>query len=113
MQARTDLNLGCVVYSETENGIAAEWISNQNGKIRQGTGLGIRTDHQKPGNRFEGIFEVSYSDADGNKAPNLELTILFNLGYYTLTWSRDGIITDQGIGIMYDNKLVVSYAQVI
>ncbi|MGD1892566.1 MAG: hypothetical protein ACFB15_18495 [Cyclobacteriaceae bacterium] len=113
MLDRNNVNLGCVVYSESINGIEAEWIFNRKDKIERGTGIGIRLTELNKKRRFEGEFEITYSDADGNKSPKLNLIISFELGYYNLTWKNNEKITDIGIGIESDNKLLASYTKAI
>lgn len=110
---RSNIHLGCVVYSESINGIEAEWIFNRKNKIERGTGIGIRLTELNKKRRFEGEFEITYSDADGNKSPKLNLVISSELGYYTLTWSNNEKITDIGIGIERGNTLLVSFTKVI
>ncbi|MEM9076852.1 MAG: hypothetical protein AAGC43_07425 [Bacteroidota bacterium] len=110
---RSNIPLGCVVYSESTNGIKAKWIFNRKDKIERGTGIGIRLTELNKKRRFEGEFEITYSDTDGNKSPKLNLIISFELGYYSLTWNNKEKITDIGIGIESDNKLLVSYTKAI
>lgn len=102
-------NLGCVVYSESMDGIVAEWIYNREGKIERGSGKGIRLSQLNRNRRFEGEFEIIYIDELGNKSPEISLTILFTSGHYSLTWKIDNAITDVGIGIETHDKLLVSY----
>ena len=108
-----NVNLGCVVYSESINEIEAEWVFNRNGKIERGTGKGIRLSELNKKRRFEGEFEITYSDADGNKSPKLTLIISSEMGCYSLTWQDKEKMTDVGIGIERDNKLLASYTKAI
>ena len=109
----SNVHLGCVVYSESINGIEAEWIFKRKDKIERGTGIGIRLTELNKERRFEGEFEITYADADGNTSPKLNLIISFELGYYNLTWNTNEKITDIGIGIESDNKLLASYTKAI
>ncbi len=107
------LNIGCVVYAETSNGIKAEWVFSKNDKTEHGKGVGVRLTELNKKRKFEGEFEITYSDANGNKSPILNLIISFESGYYKLTWNKNKKITDIGIGIESDNKLLASYTEVI
>lgn len=113
MEKKNKLNLGCVVYTEIGNGIEATWIFNQNGEIQRGIGIGTRISKQKFEHRFEGEFEISYSDQNGNKSPSLTLIITYNTGVYNLTWKKNGATTDLGIGMIVDDKLLASYAEIM
>lgn len=106
------MNLGCVIYSASINGIEAEWVFNQNDKIERGTGKGIRLSGLNKNRKFEGEFEITYSDAYGNKSSKIRLTIQFESEYYKLTWKIDNKITDIGMGIENNNKLFVSFKKV-
>ncbi|MEM9324234.1 MAG: hypothetical protein AAGA85_01200 [Bacteroidota bacterium] len=112
MQNFINLALGCVVYTETQRGVEADWIYCREGKVERGKGMGVRLTHPKDGGGFEGTFEVSYQDEAGNESPKLLLTIIGESGYYALSWSREGQTTDVGIGVMSDDKLVVSYTEI-
>ena len=113
MLNRDNVHLGCVVYSESINGIEAEWIFNRKDKIEGGTGIGIRLTELNKKRRFEGEFEITYSDADGNKSPKLNLIISFESKHYNLIWYNNEEVTDIGIGIDSDNKLLASYTKAI
>lgn len=113
MNNRININLGCVIYTETNNGIAAEWIFKKNDKIEHGNGIGKRLTNLNKERRFEGEFEITYSDANGNKSSKLKLIISFDSGYYNLTWNNNEKNTDIGIGIERNNNLLVSYTEII
>ncbi|PRX56646.1 hypothetical protein [Flagellimonas meridianipacifica] len=113
MLNKSNIPLGCVVYSESIHGIEAEWIFKRKDTIERGKGIGIRLTEVNKKRRYEGEFEITYSDTDGNTSPKLYLIISFESGYYTLTWSNNEKITDIGIGIERDNKLLVSYTKAI
>ncbi|MBI9038127.1 MAG: hypothetical protein JEY97_08350, partial [Bacteroidales bacterium] len=93
--------------------IIAEWIFRKNDKIEQGNGIGKRLTKLNKKRRFEGEFEITYSDANGNKSSKLNLIISFESGYYNLTWNNNERNTDIGIGIESDNNLLASYTEVI
>ena len=112
MQNRVELNLGGVIYSKSENGIEAQWIFNNKGEILSGTGNGIRLTELSSKNEFEGQFEITYLEENGDKSPKLILSILFQSGIYHLTWRINEKITDIGIGFEKDNKLFASYKKV-
>jgi len=97
------------VYSESDSGLDAEWIFNQNNVIQRGVGKGIRISELNLKRRFEGVFEITYSDENGNKSPRLNLNITHESGYYKLIWKIGDEITDIGIGIEKDDKLFSSY----
>ena len=113
MKESNRLNLGCVVYSETANGIEANWIYNHHGEIQRGIGNGIRISKRKFEHRFEGEYEISYSDQNGNKSPDLNLNITYNMGFYTLSWKKNGAKTELGIGLMVNDILLASYTEVM
>ena len=113
MKERTHLNLGCVVYTQTSDGIIAEWIYSRNGKIESGTGIGIRASDGHLAKGIEGLYEITYFDQKGNPSPNLLLTISANSDHYNLSWSHNGKTTDLGIGILKDNKLLASYTEML
>lgn len=105
------MNLGCVIYSESIDGIDAKWIFNRDGNIRHGIGKGKRLSPLNKKRRFEGDFEITYSVENENISQKLILSIKFKSGYYNLIWKIGNKITDVGIGIESDNKLLVSYKQ--
>lgn len=102
-------NIGCVVYSETETGIEAEWVFSENGKITRGTGIGIRLTELNSERRLEGAYEITYSDQNGVKSPKLSLIISFEFECYKLEWANNGTVTDIGVGIASNNKLSAGY----
>lgn len=104
-------NIGCVIYTETNNCITAEWVSSKKGKIDKGNGIGIRLTKAKSKRRFEGEYEIIYTDMKGNNSPKLKLIILFESGYYRLKWINNKTITDIGIGIENDNKLSAGWSE--
>lgn len=104
-------HLGCVIYTETTIGILAEWVSKGNGKITQGNGIGRRLSDLNKKRRFEGTYEITYVDANGDKSPKLHLTISFEAGFYHLVWKDNQKTTDTGIGIENNNMLLVSYTK--
>ncbi len=113
MLNKINFNLGCVVYTETTDGIQATWLHDREGSVERGTGIGKRLTRFDPKRSFEGQFEITYYDIDGNPSPQLNLTISFDSGYYRLTWRINGEITDLGIGFKSDKKLLVSYREAI
>jgi len=108
-----ELNLGCVVYSEALTGIEAQWICKREGEIQRGTGIGKRRSKLNKNRIFEGEFEIVYTDENGIASPMLNLTILFESECYSLIWKTGSEITDIGIGIINDHKLIVSYQKAI
>lgn len=104
-------DIGCVIYTETKSGIKAEWIFSENKNINKGFGIGTRITKLNTLNRFEGTFEIEYTDINGVKSPKLELVISFQAGYYYLTWINNNTTTDIGIGLLNDGKLSVGYRQ--
>ncbi len=104
-------NFGCVVYSETVDGIHAEWVFLGNSEIERGTGHGNRLTELNKALRFDGEFEITYTDANGETSPKLHLTISFESGTYHLTWKYNEKTTDFGIGMLKDNMLLVSYTK--
>lgn len=105
-------NVGCVIYTQTDNGISADWVFTENDKITRGTGIGIRLTELNLQNRFEGAYEIIYSDLKGSNSPSLKLIISFELGYYKLLWSNNGKTSDIGIGIENNNQLSAGWVQV-
>ncbi len=113
MEDKINLNIGCVIYTETDNGIKAEWFYYRDNKIEHGNGIGIRLTTLNKKRRFEGEFAITYSDPNENILAKLNLIISFELQCYKLTWKNNERITNMGIGVERENKLVVSYAEVI
>lgn len=105
-------NIGCVIYTETTTGLKAEWICSKNEIIEQGIGVGIRLTALN-NNRFEGEYEIIYTDAKGSTSPKIHLIISLESGVYNLLWKINGKTTDMGIGIERDNKLFASYTAII
>ena len=105
------LNIGCVVYKETDTGIKADWVFSRNDKIEKGEGMGVRSDKSNKKRGFEGEYEITYTDENGNKSPKLKLFISLESEYYSLKWINNETITDFGIGIENDNKLIVIYSE--
>ena len=113
MATRMETKIGAVIYTETIDGIAAEWVFGKNDQIEIGTGEGIRLSSRIMERRFEGQFEIIYRDSNGSESPKLNLDITFNNGCYTLIWSYNGKTTEKGIGIEKDGKLFASYTEVV
>ncbi|SEB40900.1 hypothetical protein SAMN04489761_0528 [Tenacibaculum sp. MAR_2009_124] len=109
MLDRKNLNLGCVVYSLTTDGVKAEWLFSENNEIERGVGSAKRVTKLIKERKFEGEFDIVYIDSNGDKSPKLRLSISFKSGYYYVTWKHKELVTDIGIGIESDNKLLVSY----
>ncbi|TAI47589.1 hypothetical protein [Flagellimonas allohymeniacidonis] len=107
----SNIKLGCVVYTETEDEIYAEWVFRKDAELERGTGRGIRLTELNQTQRFEGEFEITYTDTNGSTSPKLHLTISFESGTYHLTWKENGNTTDFGIGMVKDNMLLVSYTK--
>ncbi|MEP1094164.1 MAG: hypothetical protein ABJG78_03590 [Cyclobacteriaceae bacterium] len=103
-------NVGSVIYTETENGISAEWVFSENANVTRGTGIGIRLTELNLKKRFEGEYEIVYSDINGIKSPNLKLTISFEMSHYKLRWSTNEKTKD--IGIENDTKLSAGWIQI-
>ena len=101
------------MYTETAEGIEADWVFNGNGEIQQGTGRGVRTSKQTFDYKFEGEYTISYADQDGNKSPDLQLVISYHAGVYHLAWKMNDAITDLGIGMILNHKLIASYTKVM
>ena len=112
MPDQINFNLGCVVYAETIDGIEAEWVFHRHDHIARGTGTGVRLTKLNPERPFEGGFEITYFDENGNASPKLDLTISFESGSYHLRWRNGGLTTEVGIGIERDNKLLAGYTEV-
>lgn len=112
MNSDFNIQLGCVIYTETPTGITAEWIYKNNEELVHGKGIGIRTTHIHHERRFEGEFDITYTYANGDTSPMLKLIITFEAEYYNLTWTHHEKVTDIGIGIERNNSLVVSYTEV-
>jgi len=98
-------NIGCVIYTETSDGLNAEWVLSSNEKISSGTGVAIRLSAINENRKFEGEYEIVYSDINGIESPKLRLNISFESDYYKLTWVYNGKVTELGIGIESNNKL--------
>mgnify|MGYP001206758094 CR=1 FL=1 len=105
-------NIGCVIYTETKNGIKAEYVFCKNNAISRGTGIGIRLIESKLKKRFEGAYEIIYTDINGIKSPKLKLIISLELGCYKLSWSNNEETIGIGIGIEKDNKLSVGWIEI-
>ena len=105
-------NIGSVIYTKTNNGITAEWVFSKNDKITRGTGIGKRLTELKLKNKFEGEYEIVYTDINGIKSKKLKLVILSEVGYYNLRWSYNEKTKFIGIGIENDNKLSVGWNQI-
>ena len=109
MEDNINLNLGCVAYTATENGIEADWIYSSKGQVQKGIGKGIRIGKIKAENTFEGEFTISYVNQNGEKSPGLILKISFDSGYYNLSWHLEGKTVDIGIGTLSGDKLIAGY----
>lgn len=109
MEDLENLNLGCVIYQLTNQGLEAEWVQSANNKIAKGTGKAIRITELKPGRKFEGTYEITYEDQQESRSPMLQLKIMMNSDCYHLTWSLNEKITETGIGVISHDRLVVSY----
>ncbi len=107
-----DLNVGCVVYTETMEGISAEWVYGKDGKVANGSDIGIRLTELNTKRRFEGTFEITYLDANGSASPRLRLLISYESNVYRLRWGNTEKTTEIGIGFESDSKLLVGYTEV-
>lgn len=103
------MNLGCVTYSETKQGLKAEWVFSGGDQTTHGTGMAVRLSKQSTQRKFEGEYEIIYTSADGEQSPKLQLTILYASGCYQQEWRHNGELTDIGIGMENGDKLVASY----
>ena len=106
-------NIGCVIYTETDMGIKGEWVFYRDNKVEHGHGIGTRLTPLKSKRKFEGNFEITYFDSEDNKLVKLDLIISFESEWYTLIWKKNEEITDVGIGVERDCKLIVNYSEVI
>ena len=109
MQDKFDYNIGSVIYSETPEGINAKWIFKGTDQVQHGTGEARRLSVLNEDHRFEGEFEITYIDQNGYKSPTLNLVITFISDYYHLAWKTDDQLTDIGIGMENEGKLIASY----
>ena len=107
------ITIGGVIYTETTIGIQAEWYFYKEGKVEQGTGIGIRLTPPNEKRKFEGEYKIIYSDTEGRELAKLHLKIVFEAEYYKLSWKHKEKITDVGIGIERDYQLIASYTEVI
>lgn len=112
MQDFENLNLGCVIYRQTSQGLEAEWVQSANNKVAKGKGKAVRLTELDPVRKFEGTYEITYEDGQENRSPILQLRITMHSDCYDLTWSRNQKITETGIGIISNDKLVASYKSV-
>jgi len=106
------LNLGCVIYKLTKDGLEAEWVRKTSFEVTKGTGKAIRLSKVNPEKPFEGKFEMKYRDKLNNISLPITLNILFEQNIYDLTWSTHGKVTDIGFGIISSNNLVVSFSAI-
>ena len=104
------LNIGCVVYTKTTQGIDAEWRYRQNDQIEKGTGVGIDVSNNV-NERFEGQYDITYVGEQGQKSPTLRLDISQKEGVFYLRWLLDNRTTDIGVGMLVDGKLIAGYAE--
>lgn len=107
-----EINIGCVVYTETNGRISAKWLFQQNDEIDQGSGVGTRLTRLNKNRPFEGEFEITYQDSKGNRSPKLRLIISYDSGHYKLVWYENEKVTDIGIGFEVENKLMASYHKI-
>lgn len=105
------MNLGCVTYSETKEGLKAEWVFSGGDHTTHGTGVAVRLSKQATQRKFEGEYEIIYTSTDWDQSPKLELTISYTSGCYQLEWRHNGVLTDIGIGMENGDKMVASYTK--
>ncbi|MFK8056591.1 MAG: hypothetical protein AB8F78_10765 [Saprospiraceae bacterium] len=113
MPNHPNINVGCVIYTLTEQGMNAEWVFNRNGKTERGTGVAVRLTEIEPERKFEGSYDIVYTNSAGQPSPSIYLTVSLEDGCYTLIWNVEGKPTDQGIGLESDGKLVASWTEVV
>ncbi|WP_350287096.1 hypothetical protein [uncultured Croceitalea sp.] len=106
------INIGCVVYTMTGDGISAEWSFRRNDVMEQGHGIGTRLTAMQKSRPFEGEYEIIYQNSKGNRSPKLRLVISYHSGNYQLIWYENEKVTDIGIGFESDHKLIASYQKV-
>ena len=104
-----NFSVGCVIYTVTKSGINAIWNFNKNDQISNGTGSGERLTKFNPNRRFEGEYEIVYTDINGNKFPKLKLSISFESAYYKLKWDKDEKTEFIGIGIESGDNLCAGW----
>lgn len=103
-------NLGCVVYTKTDNGnITAAWSYTGDGKISTGTGKGILK--SSADDLFGGKYDITYTSEQGRER-SFELLITQKSSHYELRWISNDHVYDEGIGIRKDDKLIVGWRQV-
>lgn len=112
MEDKFALNIGCVIYTETDYGIKAEWLYHRNNELEHGLGTGKRLTKYNPENVFEGEYEITYLDIKGNILALLHLIIKPESEYYKLTWKNKEKVTDMGVGMQRYGNLIVSYTEV-
>lgn len=101
--------MGSVIYSETPEGINAKWIFKGTDEVQYGMGEATRLSALNENHRFEGEFEIIYTDQNGHKSPRLNLVIAFVSDHYQLSWKMGDQLTDIGIGMEHEGKLIASY----
>jgi len=100
-------NIGHVQYSKGDatGELKAIWVHDDYGK-----GTGLATGNE--GYKFEGNYHIKYFDEDGILLAELDLEIINNGSSYNVTWSKHGIVTSLGIGMINSNILSVGYYDV-
>ena len=107
------INIGCVVYTETDTGLEAVWHYDNGEILESGTGIAKRLTPLNKDKIFEGEFVITYFDTDNEPIANLTLIIVFEKEYYKLSWLKDGELAFAGMGFFRDDQLVAGYSKVV
>ncbi|GAA0819477.1 hypothetical protein KO495_02945 [Colwellia sp. D2M02] len=100
-------NIGSVQYSKGNKvgELKAVWIHSD-----YGNGTGSATGSQSA--TFEGKYEIEYFDCNGLSLTVLNLEIIKNAQRYDLSWSKNGVVTSIGIGVVNSGVLSAGYYDV-
>lgn len=101
------MNIGTVIYShgKIEGTLDAVWYHDE-----LGNGYGFA--EGGCGKSFEGEFNISYYNNNGNLLAERKLIIKKEGGHYNLSWLNDGKITAAGRGIELDGKLAAGWINI-
>lgn len=100
-------NIGCAFYEKgSEPGtLTARWCHTRSSPDVISTGIA----RGGPTSGYGGTYEIRYFDVDGKEVAVLDLEVRKTGECYTLTWSKDGHVSDRGLGMEIPGGLVAGW----
>jgi len=100
-------DIGFVKYfiNKDKNMIDAIWVYSINDKEYSGTGI-VEGDFNES---FEGNFNVTYFNDEGEVTHKYEMEVIKKEGHYKLIWTKGEKVLYTGIGMMFNGILYAGW----